>query len=129
MVESPTSTAAAPVFPLKLSASGRYLVDQRDNPWRIQADAAWLMSAVATPAQVDTYLATRKAQGFNSFYLMPMVHPGGYGVGPNNYAGAAPFTGALWTAAKVFTASSLALNLLPLKWKHTRRVAGAPAGR
>ena len=30
------------------------------------------------PEQVDRTSTTREAQGFNSFYLMAMVHPGGY---------------------------------------------------
>jgi chitodextrinase len=92
------ATAAAqttePTYPLRVSASGRYLVDQFDVPWRVQADAAWLMSTNATPAQVDTYLSTRKSQGFNSFYLMAMVHPNGYGAAPhapNNASGDPPF--------------------------------------
>ena len=72
-----------PAFPLKVSDNGRYLVDQHDSPWRVQADAGWLMSALATPAEVDQYLATRRKQGFNSFYLHIMVHPGGYPTAPN----------------------------------------------
>ena len=73
-----------PKYPLAVSANGRYLVDQRGHPWRIQADAAWLMSSDATPEQVDQYLTRRAAQGFDSFYLMAMVHPGGYAeVAPN----------------------------------------------
>ncbi len=90
-----------PAYPVKLSSSGHYLVDRNGAPWRVQADAAWVMSCVATPEQVDTYLAARKAQGFNAFYLMAMVHPGGYGTadaaGAPNHAGAPPFTGAMWT--------------------------------
>ena len=73
----------SPVYPLKVSANGRYLVDQNDRPWRVQADAAWVMSSVATPEEVDQYLDTRSAQGYNSFYLMAMVHPLGYGTAPN----------------------------------------------
>ena len=64
-------------YPLEVSANGRYLVDQSGRPWRVQADAGWLMSASATPGEVDEYLARRQAQGFNSFYLKAMVHPGG----------------------------------------------------
>src|SRR4029079_10487451 len=71
------------VYPLKVSANGRYLVDQNNVPWRVQADADRLMSTNATPDQVDTYLSTRKSQGFNSFYLMAMVHPGGFGAAPH----------------------------------------------
>jgi len=52
------------------------------------------MSTNATLGEVRIYLDTRKAQGFNSFYLMAMVHPGGYGAAPNapnNRAGDPPF--------------------------------------
>ncbi len=72
-----------PTLPLKVSRNGRYLVDQHDHPWRVQADAGWLMSALATPAQVDEYLSTRRRQGFNAFYLHIMVHPGGYPSAPD----------------------------------------------
>ena len=83
------------VYPLEVSDNGRYVVDQRGRPWRVQADAGWLLSAVATPAQVDEYLTARRAQGFNSFYLAAMVHPGGYDAAPgapNNAAGDPPFS-------------------------------------
>jgi hypothetical protein len=79
---------------VKVSDDGRYLVDQNDQPWRVQADAAWLMSSEASPAEVESYLDTRKSQGFNSFYLMAMVHPRGYGAAdhaPNNWRGDPPF--------------------------------------
>ena len=75
--------ARLPLFPLKVAPNGRYLMDREGRPWRVQADAGWLMSALATPAQVDEYLATREAQGFNAFYLHIMVHPGGYPTAPN----------------------------------------------
>ena len=90
----PSPTADAAAFPLEVSADARYLVDQRGRPWRIQADAAWLMSAKATPDEVDVYLATRRAQGFNAFYLHAMVHPAGYDAAPHapdNVRGDPPF--------------------------------------
>jgi Protein of unknown function (DUF4038)/Putative collagen-binding domain of a collagenase len=83
-----------PAYPLAVSANGRYLVDRQGQPWRVQADAAWLMSASSTPEQVEEYLATRSGQGFNSFYLMAMVHQGGYAAAPNapdNLQGDPPF--------------------------------------
>ena len=86
--------ARAPEYPLRVAPNGRHLVDQRGRPWRVQADAAWLMSAEATPGEVDDYLATRRAQGFNAFYLMAMVHPGGYEAAPHapgNVDGDPPF--------------------------------------
>jgi Protein of unknown function (DUF4038)/Putative collagen-binding domain of a collagenase len=79
----PGAAGDRPVFPLEVSANGRYLVDQRTRPWRVQADAAWLMSSEASPEEVDTYLATRRAQGFNAFYLSAMVHPDGYRAAPD----------------------------------------------
>jgi hypothetical protein len=80
-------------YPLKVSSNGRYLVDQNNVPWRVQADAGWLMSTNATPAEVDIYLATRKLQGFNSFYLYAMSHPGFTAAphAPLNYNGDPPF--------------------------------------
>ncbi len=93
-IDERTQPAASPVYPLSVSDDGRYLVDQNGEPWRIQADAAWMMSSEATPEQVDQYLDTRKAQGFNSFYLMAAVHPGGYEAAkhaPNNRDGDPPF--------------------------------------
>ena len=81
-------------YPLSVHPSGRYLVDRNGIPWRIQADAAWLMSVNATPAEVDGYLSIRRAQGFNAFYLMAIVHPGGYPQAPgapNDIAGHPPF--------------------------------------
>jgi len=89
------ASQSPPRYPVAVASDGRYLVDDAGQPWRVQADAAWLMSAEATPEEVDDYLATRKAQGFNSFYLMAMVHPGGYKDwapnAPNNLAGDPPF--------------------------------------
>ncbi len=85
---------AAAAFPLRISADRRHLVDAGGRPWRIQADAAWLMSTNATPAQVDAYLSTRRAQGFDAFYLMAVVHPGGYAAAPHapdDAAGDHPF--------------------------------------
>src|SRR5438046_9953529 len=48
---SPARAAADYVYPLRVAASGRYLVDQAGTPWRVQADAAWLMSTNATAAE------------------------------------------------------------------------------
>jgi len=81
-------------YPLAVASNGRYLVDQAGEPWRVQPDAAWLMSSEGAPDQVDQYLTTRQAQGFNSFYLMAMVHPGGYpeaAHAPNDLSGDPPF--------------------------------------
>ena len=89
----PDHVARATHFPVRISANHRYLVDADGVPWRIQADSAWLMSSEATPEEVDEYLRTRSAQGFNAFYLMAMVHAGEYEDAkhaPNNRRGDPP---------------------------------------
>ena len=93
-IRESTPEASSPRFPLKVLSDGRYLVDARGRPWRVQADAAWLMSSEATPADVGAYLAKRRNQGFNAFYLMAMAHPGGYSAAPhapNDRRGDPPF--------------------------------------
>jgi hypothetical protein len=94
----------APAFPLRVAPNGRYLVGQDGRPFRIQAEAAWFLSAVATPEMVTRYLDDRRAKGFNAFYLMAMVHPGGYPAvpgAPRNHNGDPPFAtpGVFSTAA------------------------------
>ena len=69
----PSPAVAEPdVFPVSVSANGRYLVDWRGRPWRIQADAAWMMSSNATPEEVETYLDTRRALSHHpNIHLFP----------------------------------------------------------
>ena len=51
-----------------------------------------MMSSDATADEVETYLDTRRSQGFNAFYLMALVHPGAAPSphAPNNKAGDPP---------------------------------------
>jgi hypothetical protein len=97
VVQTPSPAKPPPIaFPLRVAPTGRYLVDQNDQPTRIQADAGWLLASAATPAMVDQYLADRAARGFNAFYLMAMVHQDGYASygapnAPDNYNGDPPF--------------------------------------
>ena len=72
---------AAPVWPLKINASGRYVEDQIGTPFLITADTGWCMVNGLTDAQIDTYLAARKAQGFNAIQFMLMSKHSGCAVG------------------------------------------------
>jgi hypothetical protein len=95
VAEVEPAEAPAPAFPLRVSSDRRYLEDRDGRPFRIQADAAWFMSTNATGEEVEAYLALRRAQGFNAFYLMAMVHPGEYSDiprAPANHDGLPPFT-------------------------------------
>src|SRR5205807_1070132 len=60
------TTATSYAYPLKVSASGRYLLDQNNKPFRIQGDSAQSLIANLTYSEADTYLADRQAKGFNT---------------------------------------------------------------
>jgi hypothetical protein len=76
------STAlAAPAWPLKINSGGRYLETQDGTPFLIAADTAWCMVNGLTDAEIDTYLAARKAQGFNAIQFMLMAKHSGCAVG------------------------------------------------
>jgi hypothetical protein len=74
-------------FPLSVHSSGRYLVAADGRPWRIQYDSASLVPAIATPAQLDTYLLTRRAQGFNTLWMKAMTRWGSYTAATNFWSG------------------------------------------
>ena len=72
---------AAPAWPLKINATGRTLEDQAGKPFLIAADTAWCMVNGLTDAEIDTYLAARKTQGFNAIQFMLMAKHSGCAVG------------------------------------------------
>src|SRR5215813_6238625 len=78
-------------FPLKVSADGRFLVDQNDQPFRIQGDSAQSLIANLTYDEADTYLSYRQAQGFNSVNINLLEHKFAINA-PANRNGDAPFT-------------------------------------
>src|SRR5512137_1533369 len=85
---------AAAAFPLRVSGNGRYLEDAGGAPWRVQAFAAWVMSAKGSTSDVPGYLDQLRSYGFNAIYLMAMVHGGGWSEvpdAPRNANGDAPF--------------------------------------
>ncbi len=64
----------AATFPLQASPNGHYLVDQTGAPFLMQADAAWSMIVALTTNEVELYLETRRAQGFNSIIVNLLEH-------------------------------------------------------
>ncbi len=72
---------AAPAWPLRINANGRYLEDQNGRPFLITADTAWCMVNGLTDLEIDGYLAARKAQGFNAIQFMLMAKHSGCAVG------------------------------------------------
>jgi len=78
-------------FPLKISANGRYLVDQNRRPFRIQGDSAQSLIANLSYAEAQKYLSDRKAKGFNSVNVNLIEHKFAIRA-PANRNGDAPFT-------------------------------------
>lgn len=78
----------SPVLPLKVSASGRHLVDQKDRPFLYCADTAWMLFLKLTRPEAAEYLSARQAQGFNTV----QVQLTGF-LGQSNRDGHLPFAG------------------------------------
>jgi uncharacterized protein DUF4038/collagenase-like protein with putative collagen-binding domain len=80
--------AEGPVFPLRPSADGRYLVDAQRQPFFIHADTGWLGPRHHTLIEWARYLDDRRAHGFNTI----LVHAISKEVGPQkNRNGDEPF--------------------------------------
>jgi hypothetical protein len=90
-----TTTVVGPAspYPLKVSANGRYLVDQNNAPFLLMGDSPQGMIATITPAQMATYMADRQAHGFNALAVDALVttYTGGNANG-TALDGTAPFT-------------------------------------
>lgn len=77
-----------PLFPLRPSPSGRYLVDARGEPFFYQGDAAWQLAKMLTREEVEAYLEARKSLGFTAVQVQAVARE----VGPvANRAGDEPF--------------------------------------
>jgi hypothetical protein len=72
-----TVTATGPsgyVYPLKVGATSRYLVDQNGKPFFLVGDAAWSLIAQLSDAQADTYLTARQQLGFSLVMVSLIEH-------------------------------------------------------
>jgi hypothetical protein len=83
------------VFPLSVHGSGRYLIDATGAPFMIIGESAWGLIHRLSLAQVDAYIADRKARGFNAAMIMLIRNQEAVSGGspPNNVNGDAPFSG------------------------------------
>ncbi len=80
--------AAEPVFPLKPSANGRYLVDAQGQPFFYHADTAWQIAKKLTREEIEAYLDDRKTRGFTAIQVVTFSKEQGPVA---NRAGEAPF--------------------------------------
>jgi Protein of unknown function (DUF4038)/Putative collagen-binding domain of a collagenase len=97
--ESPRApTAGAPAYPVKVSANGRFLVDQNNTPFLIVGDTPQGLISRLNEKEIDDFFADRQAHGFNTMGWVDVLC-GGRDFIANIYAttpdGIRPFTGFL----------------------------------
>jgi hypothetical protein len=95
--EAPKTTSTAPpAYPLKVSANGRYVVDQSNTPFLIVGDTPQGLIYRLNEKQADDYFADRQAHGFNTMGWIDVLCAGRdypantFGATPD---GIRPFTG------------------------------------
>jgi hypothetical protein len=91
LLVSPVLSTAEPVYPLKISTNNRYLVDQKNEPFLMQGDAAWSLIVAASDSDVDEYLSNRRQKGFNTVMVNFIEHKYSQHP-PQDLDGEAPFT-------------------------------------
>jgi hypothetical protein len=82
-----------------VSADRRYLVDQNGQPFLVNGDSVWDLAWALDPADQQTYLADRHANGFNAVLTDLVGSPGTMGgnQGGANWHGDLPFLGGDFT--------------------------------
>jgi len=87
------TVSAAVVFPLKVSANRRYLVDQHNIPFLMLGDSPQSMMANLSRSDMATYMADRQAHGFNTILVSILVDASTAGnADGTTFDGVAPFT-------------------------------------
>ena len=94
---SPSAPSAAPAFPLAVSPGKRYLDDAEGRPFLIHGDTAWSLIADLTREDVDLYLGTAAARGFNTL-LVNLIESRFATNAPANAYGQLPFQGRTFKA-------------------------------
>ena len=56
--------------PIRVSPSGRYFIDQNNEPFFWLGDTQWELFRAFSPADADAVLETRKRQGFSAIQIM-----------------------------------------------------------
>lgn len=73
LLAGPICASADDSYPLRVSPNGRYLETADRRPYLLFADTGWMLFANLSDADLETYLDSRKAKGFNSIlaYIAP----------------------------------------------------------
>ena len=84
------------IFPLHVDSTKHYLIDAQGNPFLVNGDTPWDLSARLTDSEIVTYLNDRQAQGINTILVELMDHTSwslqDNPHAPNNVFGDPPFT-------------------------------------
>ncbi len=65
----PLSSSPEPVYPLKVSANNRYLVDQNNIPFLMTGDAPQTLITALPEADAAIYMANRRKYGINTLWI------------------------------------------------------------
>ena len=68
-VSAASPSPGAPVFPLKKSANGRYLVDQNNVPVMIMGDSPQALVVNISEVEADGFFANRQSHGYNTLWI------------------------------------------------------------
>ena len=84
---------AAPAYPLKKSANGRYLVDQNNTPFLIAGDSPQALVVDLSDTDQQMFLTDRATNGFNTVWINVLcnAYAGGRADG-STFDGVLPFT-------------------------------------
>src|SRR5690349_16648913 len=92
-VRAPRPWPPGPVYPLRLSANRRYLVDQEGAPFLMMGDSPQALIANVSEADAEMYFADRQASGFNAAWVNLLCGPyTGGRPDDSTYDGLVPFT-------------------------------------
>jgi hypothetical protein len=78
------------LFPLKVEARKRYLIDERGRPFLIHGDSAWSLIVQLSREELELYLDARRKQGFNALLINLIEHKFAENPPKNRY-GEGPF--------------------------------------
>lgn len=82
---------ALPDFPLKLSANGRYLVDQNDKPFLIKEISAWGLIQSLSEADEAAFMDSVGSKGFNTLLVSVISYDTRFAGKPPDWNGISPF--------------------------------------
>lgn len=79
------------LFPVRVSANGRYLEDASGKPFLLHGDTAWSLIVQLSKEEAEEYLEDRRQKGFNAI-LVNLIEAYFADNPPKNKYGDAPFT-------------------------------------